>query len=121
MLRINLILEIMYDQYHCTVSHQIVNVCFVFLLSSIKVFQHLNELDSLMKNLLLHEVCSLSLFVLYCIQNNMFSFAKYTGFSLSFFHDIRAFCTLSKTTQCLTNFKSSSQCSANILNSNYTI
>ena len=62
MLRINIILEIMYDQYHNTVSHQIVNVCFVFLLSSIQVFQHLNELGSLMKNLLLHDVCSLNLF-----------------------------------------------------------
>ena len=30
MLRINIILEIMYDQYHSTVSHQIIIVCFVF-------------------------------------------------------------------------------------------
>ena len=49
----------MYDQYHSTVSHQIVNVCFIFLLSSIQVFQHLNEMGNLVKKILLHDICSL--------------------------------------------------------------
>ena len=62
----------MYDEYHRAVSHQIVNVCFVFLLSSKQVFQYLNVFGSLFKNLLLYDVCTLNLFVLYCLHNNMF-------------------------------------------------